>query len=207
MRLVWRGSVIVALLLVALGISWLPWRELIKLDSSRASEPTRPPAVIDSTAAPDDAPPSATPVPSASAPGKTKPVEPPTAADKAALAKVVTLVNAERKRKGCGAVKVDARLAKAATDHSADMARRSYFSHNTPEGVDPWQRAGKAGYTRPTGENIALGYADAKTVMDGWMKSAGHRENILDCAAHSIGVGLARNADGTLYWTQVFGAA
>jgi uncharacterized protein YkwD len=193
--------VIVALLLVALGISWLPWRDLVKLVPSRAGESTRPPTVIDATAAPSGSAPPVSPSPSPASSGQLS------AADKAAVTAVVALVNAERARARCAAVKVDERLAKAAAAHSADMARRSYFNHNSPEGTDPWQRAAAAGYTRPTGENIALGYTEPKALMDGWMKSSGHRANIVNCKARAVGIGLARKADGTPYWTQLFGAA
>ena len=41
--------------------------------------------------------------------------------------------------------------------------------------------------------------------MAGWMDSPGHRANILNCQARAIGVGVAAAADGTLYWTQMFG--
>ena len=41
--------------------------------------------------------------------------------------------------------------------------------------------------------------------MAGWLNSAGHRANILNCAMKSIGIGIARARNGTLYWTQDFG--
>ena len=54
---------------------------------------------------------------------------------------------------------------------------------------------------RTAGENIARGYATPKAVVDGWMNSKGHRENILNKTYTEIGVG--RVADGN-YWTQMF---
>jgi hypothetical protein len=66
--------------------------------------------------------------------------------------------------------------AHAARSHSTDMARRDYFSHETPEGVTPWQRAEDAGYPNPAAENIAHGYPTAKTVVDAW--TFRHRANI-----------------------------
>ena len=126
--------------------------------------------------------------------------------DQATKLRVVELVNAERAKAGCGAVHTDTRLDNASQGHSADMARRNYFSHTTPEGVDPWERARAAGYTTPTGENIAMGQRTAEQVMDSWMNSSGHRANILNCDSHAIGMGLARNAEGSIYWTQMFGS-
>jgi uncharacterized protein YkwD len=60
------------------------------------------------------------------------------------------------------------------------------------------------GLTR-VGENIAAGYPTAKAVMRAWMRSPGHRHNILDRRFRKIGLGLARSADGTPYWVQDFG--
>lgn len=55
------------------------------------------------------------------------------------------------------------------------------------------------------GENIAAGQPTAKAVMKAWMGSKGHRRNILNKRYRKIGLGLARDADGTPYWVQNFG--
>jgi uncharacterized protein YkwD len=120
---------------------------------------------------------------------------------------VVTLVNRERARAGCRALTVDGRLTDAALAHSTDMAGRNYFSHDDPEGDDPGRRITEAGYRWSAyGENIAAGYTDAASVMDGWMHSPGHRANILNCDFRNIGVGVAINGSRKKYWTQDFGA-
>jgi uncharacterized protein YkwD len=54
-------------------------------------------------------------------------------------------------------------------------------------------------------ENVAAGYRTARAVMTGWMNSAGHRANIVNCRYRAIGVGVARAGDGGLYWTQDLG--
>lgn len=121
---------------------------------------------------------------------------------------VLAMVNTERARaeKPCAAVHLDTRLRTAARGHSTDMAQRNYFAHNTPEGKTPWDWAREAGYRNAIGENIAYGYRTAADVMRGWMNSPGHKANILNCAAKALGVGLAYNATGTPYWTQLFGS-
>ena len=86
------------------------------------------------------------------------------------------------------------------------MVKRNYFSHTSPDGTTFVTRAKAAGYTSPIGENIAWGYRTPEAVMTAWMNSPGHRANILNCKAKAVGVGLARKADGTPYWTQVFGS-
>ncbi|HWU10731.1 MAG TPA: sigma-70 family RNA polymerase sigma factor, partial [Streptomyces sp.] len=120
---------------------------------------------------------------------------------------VIALVNAERAEAGCGPVSGDSLLAKAASGHSADMVRRDYFSHTSPEGTDPGARITATGYRWSTyGENIAKGQRTAAAVMDSWMNSDGHRANILNCAFKEIGVGRKDSSGGPV-WTQNFAAA
>lgn len=125
--------------------------------------------------------------------------------DAALEAEVIDLVNAERRRARCPAVHLDEGLRSAARAHSADMAAHNEMSHEGSDGSSPWDRARRAGYDAALSENVAMGYATAEAVMDGWMNSPGHRENILNCEARATGVGLARSANGTPYWTQMFG--
>ncbi|MFF5705018.1 sigma-70 family RNA polymerase sigma factor [Streptomyces sp. NPDC012794] len=119
---------------------------------------------------------------------------------------VVSLVNSERAAAGCGPLREDAQLRDAAQRHSADMARRDFFSHTNPDGADPGARTTAAGYRWSTyGENIARGQQTAQAVMDSWMKSPGHRANILNCSFKDIGVGIHSGSGGP-WWTQNFGA-
>lgn len=116
---------------------------------------------------------------------------------------VVHLVNVQRVKAGCDPLTVDDRLAKAAEEHSTDMAERNYFDHTTPEGLTFRDRILHAGYANPqTAENLARGQRDAEQVMDSWMDSPGHRANILNCDLTRVGVGLDENG---MYWTQDFG--
>jgi uncharacterized protein YkwD len=148
------------------------------------------------SATPSTAPSSAKPSPTVS------PVDRITAMEN----KVTDLVNVERVKAGCGKLHTDARLHKAARDYSALMAAKDFFSHTSPDGSSFVDRIAAAGYPRSAAaaENIAYGYADAVAVVKGWMDSAGHRANILNCDHKAVGVGLAyRNS--TPYWTQDFG--
>ncbi|TDC96780.1 CAP domain-containing protein [Saccharopolyspora aridisoli] len=115
---------------------------------------------------------------------------------------VVALVNKARTAAGCAPLTVDGRLTKAATEHSADMARRGYFNHTTPEGITFSERVRAAGHPAPGAENIARGHTSAAQVVDGWLKSRSHRKNIMNCSLRTIGVGV--EYDGN-YWTQDFG--
>jgi uncharacterized protein YkwD len=121
------------------------------------------------------------------------------------MSQVVTMTNQQRNAAGCGGLDVDQDLIVASERQSWYMARTRNFSHLGWGGSTFVARARVAGYLRPAGENIAWGYATAQEVMDAWMASPGHRANILNCATKSIGTGVTYAADGTPYYTQVFG--
>ncbi|WP_327381118.1 sigma-70 family RNA polymerase sigma factor [Streptomyces sp. NBC_01207] len=195
-----------------------------------AAAPATPLAALSATesAAPpsESASPSASPSPSASASAspspsasasptqsKSKSPSPKASAAKPAPAppsgvagQVVALVNSERAAAGCGPLKEDPQLRAAAQGHSDDMASRDYFDHTSPDGKDPGDRTTAAGYRWSTyGENIARGQQTAQSVMDSWMKSPGHKANILNCSFKDIGVGIHQGSGGP-WWTQNFGA-
>jgi uncharacterized protein YkwD len=121
-----------------------------------------------------------------------------------ARAAVPALVNEARVDAGCGALTADPALAAVARAHSADMRDRDYFSHTSPEGLSPFDRAERAGIDYSRAENIAFGQADATAVMEAWLESPGHRANILDCELTKLGVGVAEGPGGP-WWTQLFG--
>jgi uncharacterized protein YkwD len=95
--------------------------------------------------------------------------------------------------------------------HSLDMFERAFFDHDTPDGVDPFQRMAEAGFVGSGGgENIALGQRSPEEVMDAWMESDGHCANVMRAAFDTIGVGFHPGAGmrggSSNYWTQNFGA-
>lgn len=110
-------------------------------------------------------------------------------------------------RAGCEPLRTDEELRAAARGRSQDMAANDYFAHTSEDGRSFVDRIAAAGCPRAQagGENIAMGYRTAADVMAGWMNSAGHRANILNCGFRAIGVGIARDARGSTYWTQDFG--
>ncbi|POX39854.1 SCP-like extracellular, partial [Streptomyces sp. Ru73] len=139
------------------------------------------------------------------APAGTRTADPsPDAGSGSAVARVIGLVNEERAKAGCAPVTADSGLTGLAQDFSEDMARRDFFAHTDPDGATPWDRAKTAGITGLGGENIARGQATPEAVMDAWMKSPGHRANILNCEYRTLGVGLHQSPGGP-WWTQDFG--
>ena len=117
-------------------------------------------------------------------------------------AAVVELVNRERAAHGLQPLTISAELCKKARIKSQDMAQNRYFDHNSPTYGSPFDMMRSLGITyRSAGENIAMGYATAQAVMQGWMNSEGHRANILNASFTTIGVGYVANGS---YWTQWF---
>ena len=113
---------------------------------------------------------------------------------------ILCLLNRARARHGLTTLKRSASLELASQRHSEDMALRNYYEHDTPEGVDSATRMAGAGYPIPgasVGENIHWGVEAEATpirIFRDWMKSPGHRENILRPAFAEVGVGVAHEA-------------
>ncbi len=85
------------------------------------------------------------------------------------------------------------------------MAKLNYFSHTSPTYGSPFDMMKQFGISyRSAGENIAKGQTTPQQVMQGWMNSPGHRANILNSSFTQIGVGIAKNSQGQLIWTQQF---
>ncbi|MEU4225315.1 CAP domain-containing protein [Nonomuraea sp. NPDC026600] len=123
----------------------------------------------------------------------------------AAEDQVVKLTNQARARNGCRPLTHDPKLHAAAERHSADMAARGYFEHDSTNGRTPGNRISAAGFAPIStwGENIAMGQPTAASVVQAWLNSPGHRANIMNCSFTHIGVG--QSAKGP-YWTQDFAA-
>lgn len=133
---------------------------------------------------------------------------PPTEAELSAVEKqVFDAINSIRQANGLYVLTTQAGLGGVARAHSDDMLARDYLSHVNPEGKSPGDRIAAAGITVTAwGENIAMskGLADpVDAIVQGWMDSPGHRENILRAGWTHTGVGVAQSGN-TFYFTQVF---
>lgn len=103
----------------------------------------------------------------------------------------------------------NATLDRAATLKAEHMAEHGYFAHFSPAGVSPWHWFQEAGYAFVhAGENLAVFFTDSDEVVDAWMASPTHRDNIMDGDYREIGVGTARGVfEGheTVFVVQLFG--
>jgi uncharacterized protein YkwD len=143
------------------------------------------------------------------------------------------LINKERQKHGLSTIRWDDALKRIAQKHSADMAKKKYFSHTSPEGHDLSYRYIKSNYacaitignrTYKGAENIfqhnlynsittvnGAKYYDwntlehiAETTVEGWMNSPGHRKNILTPVWLREGIGVSIAPDDKVYITQNF---
>lgn len=107
---------------------------------------------------------------------------------------IIYLVNKERVYYGLTPVKVDAQLQDAATAKSKDMINRNYFEHYA-YGLKPWDFMARAGYNLSAGgENLAMNFEDSEDIVNAWMASPLHRNNILNANFEDIGVGVVKGA-------------
>jgi len=99
-------------------------------------------------------------------------------------------------------------LDRVARAHSEDMAERGFFAHESPEGRNWVDRLGLAGVSgfRMAGENVGqTSRADPnREILEGWKHSPVHRENLVSRPMNATGVGIARSADGRLFYTQLY---
>lgn len=117
---------------------------------------------------------------------------------------VVELVNNERAKYGLAPLAIDSSVSEVAQAKSEDMRDNNYFSHTSPTYGSPFEMLKAFGVNYSSaGENIAKGQKTAQAVVEAWMNSEGHRENILNSNYTKIGVGYA-TGNGTTYWTQMF---
>jgi hypothetical protein len=134
-------------------------------------------------------------------------------ADEASLfiQQIVELTNAERANHGVPPLKLEPNLCRAAQWMTQDMAAYHYFGHEDSQGRRAGARVPTFDYPNYSalGENLAVGYRTAAEVVAAWMKSPGHRANILNPDFREIGVAYwkaANDIPNDTYWVQEFGS-
>lgn len=110
----------------------------------------------------------------------------------------VCLINDRRARHGLPLLRINARLSRAAKWHTHDMVRRNYFGHTSRRGRDVVDRLYGARYlggrfSWSVGENLAWGsgrLGTPRAIVRAWMRSSGHRQNMLNGNFREIGIGV-----------------
>lgn len=122
---------------------------------------------------------------------------------------LVDLTNSNRLTQNILPLVENPTLAYAAQLKANDMAEKSYFAHNSPDGKSPWYWFKEGGYEfLYAGENLAVNFNDSSDVVLAWMNSEGHRANIMNGKFTEIGIAMAPgyyNGRETIYVVQLFG--
>jgi uncharacterized protein YkwD len=122
---------------------------------------------------------------------------------------LVDLTNENRQSQGLPDLKANDTLTQAAQLKANHMAKEGYFAHDSPSGVTPWEWFDAVGYTyQKAGENLAIDFSDSDAVVDAWMDSRLHRENILEEDFTEIGIATAKGeyqGRETVFVVQMFG--
>lgn len=123
--------------------------------------------------------------------------------------RVYNLTNSERLKNGSGPLAWDYSLYLAARAKANHMFKHDYFEHIAPDGTTPWDFIEGSGYSYlVAGENLAIDFYSFSDLMNAWMNSPKHKDNILDQEFVNIGVAVVRgDFDGreTIIVVQMFG--
>jgi uncharacterized protein YkwD len=106
---------------------------------------------------------------------------------------VLAAINGNRAHEHLMPLAIDARLTAAAQEKLADMLRRHYFDHQNPEGKYIWDTLARKCAYRMTAENLARGFSDEDAMEKSWMRSAPHRENILNPKYRLTGIAVSQD--------------
>lgn len=105
---------------------------------------------------------------------------------------IITLSNEARLRLDSDELGINSTLMNAAQIKAEDMAAKQYFAHYGPDGTAPWKFFKDSGYTYEiAGENLAITNQNEASVIEGWLNSPAHRDNLLNNKYQDIGIGVA----------------
>lgn len=124
--------------------------------------------------------------------------------------KILELVNAKRTEANLAPLKLSDQLSQAATQKAQDMFSKNYWAHVSPTGTSPWAFINSAGYEYTyAGENLARNFNTSQEVVDAWMNSKTHRDNILKPEYSDLGLAVLNGrlvGEETTLVVQEFGA-
>lgn len=118
--------------------------------------------------------------------------------------------NSRRSGAGLGQLSLNNELTNAAAGKASDMFTNQYWAHTSPQGQEPWAFITGAGYNYVfAGENLARDFGDSKSVVDAWINSPSHKENLLNSRFQDVGFAIVNGKYGdseTTLVVQMFGA-
>jgi len=126
------------------------------------------------------------------------------------LGELLDLTNQKRTALGLSQLKLNEKLSLAAAKKAQDMFANNYWSHTSPEGKTPWEFVTSSGYEYSmAGENLAKNFSDSSGVVEAWMASRTHKDNIVKPGYKDIGYAIVNgvlNGEETTLVVQMFGA-
>ena len=122
---------------------------------------------------------------------------------------LIVLTNKKRLENGLSELTINPKLNQAATQKAADMVNKNYWAHTSPEGKTPWSFFKSADYQYLyAGENLARDFVDSNSVVNAWMESPTHRDNLLSSRYQEIGIVVVHDTfqgQETTLVVQLFG--
>jgi hypothetical protein len=123
---------------------------------------------------------------------------------------LLNLTNQKRAEAGLHPLSLSQELSNAASSKASYMFEKDFWAHVAPDGTTPWYFIRSAGYEyQYAGENLARGFDSADEVVNAWMASPTHRENLLSPNYKDIGFAVGSGSltgSETILVVQAFGS-
>jgi hypothetical protein len=123
---------------------------------------------------------------------------------------LLNITNQVRQEHGLSPLQLDSELSQAASGKASDMFANNYWAHISPSGTTPWVFFKNSGYEYLyAGENLARGFSSASEVVNAWMASPSHRDNMLSANYNDVGFAIATGSltgSDTVLVVEMFGS-
>jgi hypothetical protein len=124
---------------------------------------------------------------------------------------LLAATNSQRTSEGLAPLTINPQLSQAAAAKAQNMISENYWAHNSPGGRTPWYFINASGYSYTiAGENLAKNFMNSQSVVDAWMASPSHRDNIMKTGYRDVGFAVVNgviNGEETTLVVQMFGAS
>jgi len=124
---------------------------------------------------------------------------------------LLSSTNSKRTEAGLAPLNLNQKLSDAAQQKAQDMFANNYWAHTSPTGKTPWDFITKSGYSYSVaGENLAKNFSTSQAVVDAWMASPTHKDNIIKPQYRDVGFAVINgkiNGEETTLVVQMFGSS
>ncbi|OGH11668.1 MAG: hypothetical protein A3B38_03050 [Candidatus Levybacteria bacterium RIFCSPLOWO2_01_FULL_36_13] len=122
---------------------------------------------------------------------------------------LLILTNQRRQENGLPPLSLNSQLTSAAYNKANDMLSKNYWAHIAPDGTTPWYFIKNSGYSYIyAGENLARGYNSTSDVLNAWLASPTHRDNIMSSKYSNVGFAVVTGnltGEDTVLVVEMFG--